>query len=104
MGKDLAVTRAPGVDKAFEALLNKQADYMIIGMYPGMNEARQRGIASKVELLPKEIDSFGMYIAFSKKSKCYASLKAGFATNIATDVERGKVKQLLDSAQKRLDK
>jgi hypothetical protein len=40
-----------------------------------------------------------MYIAFSKKSKCYASLSEGFAANIKTNVEQGKVKQLLDSAQ-----
>ena len=88
--------------KAFEALLNKQADYLIIGLYPGKNEAGLRGIASKLEFLPKDLLSSNMYVAFSKKSKCYASLSAGFAANIKTDVEQGKVKQLLDSAQSRL--
>ena len=44
-----------------------------------------------------------MYVAFSKKSKCYEPLSAGFAANIKSDVEQGKVKQLLDSGQSRLD-
>jgi polar amino acid transport system substrate-binding protein len=103
MAKNLTVWRAQGVDKAFEALLNKQADYLIIGLYPGKNEARLRGIASKVEFLPKELLSSDMYIAFSKQSKCYASLSAGFTTGIQGAVERGRVKQLLDSAQSKLD-
>jgi polar amino acid transport system substrate-binding protein len=102
MAKDLTVARAQDVGKAFEALRNKQADYLIIGLYPGKNEARLRGIASKLEFLPKDLLSSNMYIAFSKKSKCYASLNAGFAANIKADVEQGKVKQLLDSAQSRL--
>ena len=53
MANDLTVARAQGVGKAFEALLNKQADYLIIGLYPGKNEARLRGIASKLEFLPR---------------------------------------------------
>jgi polar amino acid transport system substrate-binding protein len=99
MAKDLTVARAQGVGNAFEALLNKRADYLIIGLYPGKNEAMERGIASKLEFLPKDLLSSNMYIAFSKKSKCYASLSEGFAANIKTNVEQGKVKQLLDSAQ-----
>lgn len=102
MAKDLTVAKAPGVGMVFEALLNKQADYLIIGLYPGKNEARLRGIDSKLEFLPKELLSSNMYVAFSKKSKCYASLSAGFAATIKTDVEQGKVKQLLDSAQSTL--
>jgi polar amino acid transport system substrate-binding protein len=102
MAKDLTVARAQGVAKAFEALLNKQADYLIIGLYPAKNEAKLRGVASRLEFLPKDLLSSNMYIAFSKKSKCYASLSVGFAANIKTDVEQGEVKQLLDSAQSRL--
>jgi polar amino acid transport system substrate-binding protein len=83
-------------------LLNKEADYLIIGLYPGKNEARRRGFDSKIEFLPKDILSSDMYIAFSKKSKCYASLSPGFAADIKTEVEQGKVKQLLDSAQSKL--
>ncbi len=86
MAKNLTVWRAQGVVKAFEALLNRQADYLIIGLYPGKNEARQRGIASKVEFLPKELLSSDMYIAFSKQSKCYSPLSATFTGNIQSAV------------------
>lgn len=98
----LTVTRAPGVDKAFEALVNKSADYLIIGLYPGRLAGKRLGVAAKVEFLPKEIDSFGMYIGFSKKSKCNA-LKTGFAESLRKELAGGRVKQLLDAAQKRAE-
>ncbi len=78
MAKELSVARAAGVDKAFAALLGQQADYMIIGLYPGRDEARRLGLADQIEFLPKELVSAAMYVAFSKRSKCGA-LRAGFA-------------------------
>jgi len=102
IASDLTVARVPGVGKAFEALLDKQADYLIIGLYPGQNEARLRGIAGKIEFLPKELVTSDMYVAFSKQSKCAAKLRTGFAANTKAAVEKGKVKQLLDAAQTKL--
>jgi hypothetical protein len=69
---------------------------------PGKIKAKQLGDAAKVEFLPGEIDSFGMYVAFSKKSKCNA-LKARFAEGIRKEVAEGRVKPLLDAAQKRAE-
>jgi hypothetical protein len=43
-----------------------------------------------------------MYVAFSKKSKCNA-LKARFAESIKKEVAEGRVKPLLDAAQKRAE-
>ena len=43
MAKELTVARAAGVDKAFAALLAQEADYMIIGLFPGREEAREAG-------------------------------------------------------------
>lgn len=103
MAKNLTVARAQGVDKAFAALLNKSADYLIIGLYPGSLEARRLGIGSKVEFLSKEIDSFGMYVGFSKKSKCN-ELKAAFAEGLKQEVADGRVKVLLDAARRQLEK
>ncbi len=103
MAKNLTVARAQGVDKAFEALLNKSADYLIIGLYPGRLEVKRLGIGSKVEFMPKEIDSFGMYVGFSKKSKCN-ELKTAFAASLKQEVAEGRVKSLLDAAQKKLEK
>ena len=99
MAKELNVARADGVDKAFAALLARQADYLIIGLYPGRDEARRLRIAGKIAFLPKEILSSAMYVAFSKKSKCGA-LQAAFAGAIKTAADDGQVRQLLQAANK----
>lgn len=100
MAKELTVARAPGVDKAFAALTDKKADYLVIGLYPGRVLARQLGLSAKVVFLPKEVQSFDMFAAFSRKSKCLDALKAGFAAGIKTEVEQGKVKELLEAANR----
>ena len=100
MAKDLTVMRAGGVDKTFAALLAHQADYMIIGLYPGRNEAKRLRIVDKVAFLPKALVSADMYVAFSKRSKCGA-LRAGFAADIKAAVDNGTVEKLLATAVKR---
>ena len=101
MAKELTVARAAGVDKAFAALLAHQADYMIIGLFPGREEARKLGLIDKVDFLPKELVSAAMYVAFSKQSKCGA-LGTGFSAGIRTAVDGGAVRQLLEAADKSL--
>jgi len=100
MAEELIVARAAGIDKAFAALLAGHADYMIIGLYPGRNEAKRRGIADEIEFLPKELLSSAMYVAFSKRSKC-AALRAAFATEIEAAVDNGTVQKLLEAAENR---
>jgi polar amino acid transport system substrate-binding protein len=102
MASSLMVKRSQGVEKAFEALMEKSADYLIIGFYPGKIKANQLGVAAKVEFLPEEIDSFGMYVAFSKKSKCNA-LKARFAESIRKEVAEGRVVPRLEAARMRAE-
>ncbi|MGZ5803791.1 MAG: substrate-binding periplasmic protein [Xanthobacteraceae bacterium] len=99
MAEELTVARAAGVAKTFAALLAGDADYMIIGLYPGRDEAKRLGIDDKVAFLPKELLSSAMYVAFSKKSKCGA-LRAGFAAEIKTAVDNGTVRRLMDAANK----
>ena len=99
MAKELTVARADGVDKAFAALLAGHADYMIIGLYPGRNEAKRLRIADKIAFLPKELLSSAMYVAFSKTSKCGA-LRAGFGAKIKKAVDGGAVRRLLEMAGK----
>jgi polar amino acid transport system substrate-binding protein len=98
MAKELTVARAAGVEKAFAALLAGQADYMIIGLYPGRKEAKSLRIDDKIEFLPKELLSSAMYVAFSRRSKC-AALRAGFATEIEAAVDNGTVRKLLEAAE-----
>jgi polar amino acid transport system substrate-binding protein len=101
MTKELTVVRAEGVDKAFASLVSGGADYMIIGLYPGRDEARKLKLTDKVEFLPKELTSAGMYVAFSKQSKCGA-LHAGFASGIKAAVDGGGMPPLLQAADKKL--
>lgn len=100
MAKDLTVARAAGVDKTFAALIADEANYMIIGLYPGRDEAKRLGVDDKIAFLPKELLSSATYVAFSKKSKCGAALRAGFAAEIKTAVDNGTVRRLLDAANK----
>jgi polar amino acid transport system substrate-binding protein len=90
-----------GVDKAFEALLAQQADFMIIGLFPGRNEARKLGLIDRIEFLPKELVSAPMYVALSKQSKCGA-LRTGFSVGIKTAVDADAMRQLLEGADKSL--
>jgi polar amino acid transport system substrate-binding protein len=101
MAQELTVARAAGVDKAFAALLAQQADYMIIGLFPGREEARKLGLIDRIEFLPKELVSAAMYVAFSKQSKCGA-LRTGFAAGIKAAVDGGAMRQLLEAADKSL--
>jgi hypothetical protein len=103
MAKELTVARAAGVDKAFAALLAHEADYMIIGLFPGREEAKRLGLSDMIEFLPKELVSAAMYVAFSKQSKCGA-LRAGFSAGIKTAVDGGTTRQLLEAADKKLRK
>ncbi len=88
MANELTVTRTAGVEKAFAELLGQQADYMIVGLFPGRDEARKLGLIDKVEFLPKELVAAAMYVAFSKQTKC-GELRAGFSSGIRTAVDDG---------------
>ncbi len=101
MANELTVARAAGVDKTFAALMARQADYMIIGLFPGRDEVRKLGLSDKVEFLPMEVVSAAMYVAFSKRSKCGA-LRSGFSAGIKTAVDGGAMRQLLEAADTRL--
>lgn len=99
----LTVDRLKGAGASFDALLNRQGDYLIIGLYPGTMEARKRNIMSKLEFLPQPLVVANMYIAFSKKSKCYESLKEGFSAAITQARSSGKVKRLLIDGDKKFN-
>ena len=103
MAKNLTVARAAGVDKTFAALLSDEADYMIIGLYPGRDEAKRLGFADSITFLPKALLSSPMYVAFSKKSSCGA-LQTGFAEAIQTAVDDGTVQDLLEAANSNVGK
>lgn len=104
MGEKLKVEREAGIYRCFQALLDGKAEYMVVGKYPGIAQAAQFGILGKVEALPKELDSFEMFVAFSKKSPCGAALMQAFSERIKARYADGTVAQLLDEAEAKWEK
>lgn len=98
LGRELTVARAPGIEKVFATLLEGKADYAIVALYPGNNVARKLGIGGKVEFLPRDVVSADMFVAFSRKSRCFGLLKDGLAKALRAGVEGGKVQELLRAA------
>ncbi len=93
----LTVARSQGVDKAFEALVSGDADYMIVGLYPGIAEAAQIGVKDKLEALDPPLLTADMFVAFSKKSPC-VSLIDSFSDAIKAKTADGSYAKMLDEA------
>lgn len=104
MKSELTVFREPAVDRAFAALLNVEADYLIVGLYQGRDEARRLGVAAKVEFLPIELETSNVYVAFSKKSKCDGALLRGFGSRLEAAVREGRARALIESAERQLER
>ncbi len=95
----LTIARSDGVDAAFEALLSGAADYMIVGLYPGIAEATMVGLQDKLEPLSPSLLAADMFVAFSKKSPCL-SLMEPFSTAIAAMSTDGRYAAMLAEAKK----
>ena len=95
ISSELNVTHLHGVDKAFDFLIDGSADYLIIGRYPGQREATLLGLDNEVDFLPHEVASFGMYVGFSKASKC-GDLKAQFSEALVKLIDE---KKAVDAAR-----
>lgn len=96
----LTVAGSNGVAQAFEQNLNKQDGYLIIGTYPGKMKANKLKILSKIQFVSKPMLTAVMYVAFSKKSKCYPELKEGFSAGIKKVIASGEVGRLAETANK----
>jgi polar amino acid transport system substrate-binding protein len=97
MADKLDVVRTDGIDKAFEALLAGEADYVIAGYYPGQAEATRLDINDQVVPLEPPVVSDEMFIAFSKKSPC-AALAAKFGDGVETLTTDGSFEQMMRDA------
>ena len=93
----LTVTRTDGVDKAFEAVTSGAADYVIVGLYPGITAAAQFGMTGKLETLDPALLTADMFIAFSKKSPCLALIEP-FSEAIAAMTADGSYANTLKEA------
>ena len=99
----LTVIRGDGMEKCFEILLQGKAKYMIVGLYPGMAEAKTLKVWNKIETLPRQLKAFKMYVAFSKQSPCYAKYHRIFSEKIEELIENGTVQTLLILSQAEWD-
>ncbi len=97
MAQSLMVARAQGVDAVFAELLEGRADYMIMGLYPGLAKAQELGIADRIEVLAPTVVDADMFVAFSKLSPCLA-LMTTFATEIAAMRASGRIDALIVEA------
>jgi polar amino acid transport system substrate-binding protein len=104
MAEKLKVERADGVYRCFQTLLDGKADYMVVGKYPGIAQAAKFGIQGEIEVLGAELDSFEMFVAFSKKSPCGEKLMQAFSERIKAAYADGTVARLLDAAEARWEK
>lgn len=71
----LDVKRVP-IKKGFQMLIDGKSDYMIIGQYSGVIEAKLIGLIDDVEYLPHPFTVQDFYVTFSKKSKYLDHLPA----------------------------
>jgi polar amino acid transport system substrate-binding protein len=99
MKDKLDVARANGIDAAFKDLLDRKADYLIAGYFPGLAEAAKEGNKDKVVALNQALLSQEMFVAFSKKSPC-RSLASKFGEGITELTTNDSYDQILAEAQK----
>lgn len=97
MRDKLTVARSNGVGEAFNDIMSGAADYMIVGLYPGLAEAAKRGIKDKVQALDPPLLSAEMFVAISKKSSC-TSLSPAFAQAIKAMSADGSIDKMLADA------
>lgn len=103
MKDKLEVTLTDGLEPAFEALLDGNADYLIAGYHPGLAEAVKHGLEDKIEVLDQALLSAEMFVAFSKKSPCL-SLMDGFTQGITELTTDGSFDKMQAEAQAAWDK
>ena len=103
MANNLDVLRGKGLERCLQILLQDGADYMIVGLYPGIAEAKKLKVWDKIEIFPKQLNAFKMYVAFSKKSPCYEKYHDIFSEKIQNMVNNGTVQTLLIMSQAEWD-
>jgi polar amino acid transport system substrate-binding protein len=89
----LAITTVHGNKAVYAALLNKQADYALVGYYAAESEMPKDKIAFATQNFATE----GLYIAFSKTTPC-ASLAPAFSKDLTAMIAGGTVKKLFTEA------
>lgn len=64
----LTIEWVSSVELVFRKLEYGRNRYLVYGLYSGLAEAQRTGFENKIEYLPNDVSTEGMYMAFSKKS------------------------------------
>jgi polar amino acid transport system substrate-binding protein len=102
MTQKLTVARSNGAGEAFKDLLADKADYVIVGLYPGLADAAKAGVKNQIEPLKTQLLKADMFIAFSKKSPCLAQIKA-FGRAVTAMRKDGSINKIIRDATKTWD-
>ena len=99
IAQKLTVARTNGTEAAFKDLLSGKADYLIVGLYPGLADAADHGVKDRIEPLKTQLMKADMFIAFSKKSPCRSLIKP-FGSKINAMRGNGTISTILENAIK----
>lgn len=99
IAQKLTVARSNGPEEALKDLISGKADYMIVGLYPGLADAADHGVKNQIEPLKTQLTKADMFIAFSKKSPCLAVIGA-FGRKIGAMRANGVIGNMLQNAIK----
>ena len=94
MAQNLTVARAQGIDRAFDIVLKGEADYLIAGLYPGLDEAAKAGLSNRLEVLKPSLVEADMFVAFSRKSPCLRLVPA-FGRKIEEMRKDGRIEAMI---------
>jgi len=96
--KQLTLFRTESLTAAIKFLVDKQADYVVSGLYPGLAHLRHIGPGHGVALTQAAlIPSQPLYVAFSRKSPCLA-LAPSLEAQIERTTARGDIDGLVAEA------
>lgn len=92
MREHLTTQDVSGFDGVYRALLEKKADYGLVGYYSAITDA-----PVGIRIAEKGFVTEGLYLAFGKASPCGAKFSVAFSKDIARLVKDGTVRRLFQA-------
>jgi polar amino acid transport system substrate-binding protein len=99
MDGHLTITRVTGFDGVYRALLDKRADYGLVGYYAAIT-----GAPKTIRIAEANFVTEGLYLAFGKQSPCAARLSPIFSRDIKHLIANGTIKRIFTQAIAQYDK
>jgi polar amino acid transport system substrate-binding protein len=99
MDAHLTVARVAGFDGVYRALIEKRADYGLVGYYAAIT-----GAPKSIRIAEDNFVTEGLYLAFGKQSPCAARLSPVFSSDIKRLTADGTIKRIFDRAIAQYDK